>query len=248
MSSLSAWDEHTDYGKEFTHFRATGSEEAATRVVKGLEEDVGRVLMRNHIRESDIDDIRQEVFAKLFNRKDQYDDSKPLLPWVLTIASNYARDTLRKTKRRAHVKNFTDVQREEDRIFEVVDPFSISSVNHDAGMVALSSLNTLEPKFRNAVEEMVMFGRRSREIAEQEGVQPATIKWRSHEGVTQLREKIQRSLGKLINSTDNRSLKHPQGDPLHAVPLEHQNLQDDAPATLPFHSYTSGESPLHEAQ
>lgn len=50
-----------------------------------------------------IDDVFQETFIQLFNSRDSFDTSRPLRPWLFTIAANKAKDALRKRRRTAAI-------------------------------------------------------------------------------------------------------------------------------------------------
>ena len=47
-----------------------------------------------------VEDVFQDTFIQLINSLDSFDKSRPLRPWLFTIAANKAKDTLRKRQRR----------------------------------------------------------------------------------------------------------------------------------------------------
>jgi RNA polymerase sigma-70 factor (ECF subfamily) len=46
-----------------------------------------------------VDDVFQETFMQLYVSRDTFDQSKPLRPWLFTIAANKAKDALRRKQR-----------------------------------------------------------------------------------------------------------------------------------------------------
>jgi len=48
-----------------------------------------------------VEDVFQETFIQLFNSWESFDTSRPLRPWLFTIAANKAKDALRKQRRTA---------------------------------------------------------------------------------------------------------------------------------------------------
>ena len=85
--------------------RYTAGDESAfntivTRYKNGLYAFLSRFLNRKDF----IDDVFQETFLQLFISKDTFDTSRPLRPWLFTIAANKAKDLLRKQQRTAAIQ------------------------------------------------------------------------------------------------------------------------------------------------
>lgn len=67
-------------------------EELTRRLRPGLEAH----LARRTAHQDDVDDLVQETFLRVHRGLGGYDPGRPLLPWVLTIASNVAAEAARK--------------------------------------------------------------------------------------------------------------------------------------------------------
>lgn len=77
-------------------------EEAAFREIVNRYKDSLYAFLRQFIRQHDlVEDVFQETFLQLFNSRDSFDMSRPLRPWLFTIAANKAKDALRKQQRKA---------------------------------------------------------------------------------------------------------------------------------------------------
>jgi RNA polymerase sigma-70 factor (ECF subfamily) len=59
-----------------------------------------------------VEEVFQETFLQLYNSKDSFDKSRPLKPWLFTIAANKAKDKLRSRQRKSAISigNIADAQ------------------------------------------------------------------------------------------------------------------------------------------
>ena len=79
-------------------------DEAAFREIVDKHKDALYTFLYRFLNQKDlIDDVFQETFLQLYISRDSFDTSKPLRPWLFTIAANKAKDTLRKMKRVSHI-------------------------------------------------------------------------------------------------------------------------------------------------
>jgi RNA polymerase sigma-70 factor (ECF subfamily) len=61
-------------------------------------------FLRQFLNQADlVEDVFQETFLQLFTSRDSFDPSRPLRPWLFTIAANKAKDALRKGHRTSAV-------------------------------------------------------------------------------------------------------------------------------------------------
>jgi RNA polymerase sigma-70 factor (ECF subfamily) len=80
--------------------RFSAGEEAAFRELVNRYKNGLYAFLRNFLTHQDlIDDVFQETFIQLFTSRDSFDTSRPLRPWLFTIAANKAKDALRKQQR-----------------------------------------------------------------------------------------------------------------------------------------------------
>jgi RNA polymerase sigma-70 factor (ECF subfamily) len=78
-----------------------GDEEAFREIVHRYRQSLYSFLNKFLNRKDMIDDVFQETFVQLFNSRQSFDTSRPLRPWLFTIAANKAKDALRKNQRKA---------------------------------------------------------------------------------------------------------------------------------------------------
>lgn len=84
--------------------RYTEGEEAAFREIVNRYKNSLYAFLRQFLNRHDlVEDVFQETFLQLFASRDSFDSSRPLRPWLFTIAANKAKDALRKWQRTSAV-------------------------------------------------------------------------------------------------------------------------------------------------
>jgi len=78
---------------------AAGDEEAFHLIVNRYKDGLYSFLRQFLNRQDLVEDVFQETFLQLFTSRDSFDSSRPLRPWLFTIAANKAKDALRKWQR-----------------------------------------------------------------------------------------------------------------------------------------------------
>ena len=74
----------------------TAFSEIVSRYKNGLYAFLRMFLNRREL----VEDVFQETFLQLYNSRESFDTSRPLRPWLFTIAANKAKDALRKWQRK----------------------------------------------------------------------------------------------------------------------------------------------------
>jgi len=77
----------------------SGDEAAFREIVSRYKNPLYAFLRRFLNRQDLVEDVFQETFLQLYSSRDKFDTSKPLHPWLFTIAANKAKDALRKIQR-----------------------------------------------------------------------------------------------------------------------------------------------------
>jgi RNA polymerase sigma-70 factor (ECF subfamily) len=86
------------------------------------------VFLRRFLNRQDlIDDVFQETFLQLFTSRESFDTSRPLRPWLFTIAANKAKDALRKRQRTAAIPIGTIADSEEMSFDDVLNTLTSDS-------------------------------------------------------------------------------------------------------------------------
>ncbi|MBN2588563.1 MAG: RNA polymerase sigma factor [Sedimentisphaerales bacterium] len=80
-----------------------GQENAFREIVDRYKNGLYTFLKQFLNRQELVEDVFQETFMQLFNSIESFDQSRPLRPWLFTIAANKAKDALRKWQRTAAI-------------------------------------------------------------------------------------------------------------------------------------------------
>ena len=108
--------------------RYAAGEEAAFRIIVNRYKNGLYVFLRRFLNRQDlIDDVFQETFLQLFTSRESFDTSRPLRPWLFTIAANKAKDALRKRQRTAAIPIGTIADSEEMSFDDVLNTLTSDS-------------------------------------------------------------------------------------------------------------------------
>jgi RNA polymerase sigma-70 factor, ECF subfamily len=80
-----------------------GDEAAFCEIVSRYKNGLYAFLRHFLNRQDLVEDVFQETFLQLFTSRESFDDTRPLHPWLFTIAANKAKDALRKWQRTAAI-------------------------------------------------------------------------------------------------------------------------------------------------
>jgi RNA polymerase sigma-70 factor (ECF subfamily) len=101
-----------------------GDEAAFPEIVNRYKNSLYAFLKR-FLNQSDlVDDVFQETFLQLFTSRESFDPSRPLRPWLFTIAANKAKDALRKAQRTSAVPIGTISESQDMSFDEMLDTLS----------------------------------------------------------------------------------------------------------------------------
>jgi len=82
----------------------SAGEETAFREIVTRYKNSLYAFLWNFLNQQDlVEDVFQETFLQLYTSRDSFDASRPLRPWLFTIAANKAKDLLRKQQRSATI-------------------------------------------------------------------------------------------------------------------------------------------------
>jgi len=98
-----------------------GDETAFREIVERYKNPLYAFLRRFLNRQDLVEDAFQETFLQLYTSRVSFDATRPLRPWLFTIAANKARDALRKQQREATTSIGTMSEPEEVSIDDVLN-------------------------------------------------------------------------------------------------------------------------------
>jgi len=106
---------------------ARGDEAAFREIVSRYKNSLYAFLRQFLNRQELVEDVFQETFLQLFTSRESFDPSRPLRPWLFTIAANKAKDALRKSQRIAAIPIGTLSDSEEMSFDDVLNTLSSDS-------------------------------------------------------------------------------------------------------------------------
>ena len=105
--------------------RYEAGEEAAFRELVNRYKNGLYAFLKQFLNRRDlVEDVFQETFLQLFTSRESFDTSRPLRPWLFTIAANKAKDALRKQQRTAAVPIGTIAESQEMSFDDVLNALS----------------------------------------------------------------------------------------------------------------------------
>ena len=107
--------------KDLLQRYTAGEEEAFQELVRRYKDSVYGFLRRFLSRADLVEDVFQETFMQLFVSRDTFDVSRPLRPWLFTIAANKAKDALRRMQRNESANLGSMFDSEEHSIEDVLN-------------------------------------------------------------------------------------------------------------------------------
>jgi RNA polymerase sigma-70 factor (ECF subfamily) len=179
-----------------------GDEDAFRELVNRYRNSLYAFLRQFLNRQDLVEDVFQETFLQLFSSRASFDTSRPLRPWLFTIAANKAKDALRKWQRTSAVQIGTMADSQElsfDDMLNTVTadntmPYEELQRNETAARVG----HIVEEMPENLREILILayFQRFSyKQMAEILGIPIGTVKSRLHTAVGRFAKEWKASIG-----------------------------------------------------
>jgi RNA polymerase sigma-70 factor (ECF subfamily) len=182
-------------------------EDLMARFCRGQTEAFGILLrryerelfgyLRRYVGDSDLaEDVFQNTFLQLYVKSGQYEQGRPVRPWLYTIATHQAIDALRRNGR--HQALSLDQQQRETEDGEVRSLLELLETR-GPGPLDLAQGAERKDRIRASVDQLPDFlrqvvilayyqGLKYREIAEIIGIPVGTVKSRLHAALVKLQE------------------------------------------------------------
>jgi RNA polymerase sigma-70 factor (ECF subfamily) len=156
----------------------SGDQSAFASLVEAYQNPVYNLAYRMLGNAVEAEDAAQETFIRAYTRLDTYDPGRKFSSWILSIASHYCIDLLRRRR-----INFTSVE-DLPPMVELAMPRALQPENAvmrgQAADDVQRLLDTLTPSYRTPVILRYWYDMSYREIAETMGVTESTVKTRLH--------------------------------------------------------------------
>jgi RNA polymerase sigma-70 factor (ECF subfamily) len=177
--------------------RYIAGDEAAFREIVELYKDALYAFLRRFINRQDVvEDVFQETFLQLYTSRESFDTTRPLRPWLFTIAANKARDALRKQQREATTSIGTMSEPEEVSIDDVLNTLAsyditpVDELNKTEAAVQVRAIIANMPDNLKEILILAYFDQFSyKHMADMLGIPIGTVKSRLHTAVVYFTKK-----------------------------------------------------------
>jgi len=178
-------------------------EEAAFREIVNRYKNGLYAFLKNFVHRQDIvDDIFQETFLQLFNSLENFDPSRPLRPWLFTIAANKAKDALRHLSRTSNITIGSISDSQEMSFEEAINNLTSDKVipydNLEKTETAIQVRQIISDMPENLREILILsyFNQFSyKQMAEILSIPIGTVKSRLHSGVCHFAKQWEKCIG-----------------------------------------------------
>lgn len=163
-----------------------GDQQAWEAIVSDHRQAVFRLAYLTLSDAAEAEDVAQEVFIRATRYLDRFDESRPLRPWLLRIASNLARNRLRSIGR------YWRALRRAGRELDPEPAFDL-----DRARLLWRAVQRLSRTDQQCIYLRYFLELSEREMAETLKVAPGTVKSRLHRALRRLRGVIDREFPEL---------------------------------------------------
>ena len=161
-----------------------GDSTAFTTLFQRVAPKLMRVMRRGLPGHHRAEELVQETFLRAIRSGPDFDRSRPLLPWLFTIALNVRREAARRTRRRPN----TDTETAPDILPARSDNWAR---DYDARRQIDRALATLLESQRSVIELHWFGGLGFTEVAEVLGIRLSAAKVRAHRGYKAMRAHLE---------------------------------------------------------
>jgi RNA polymerase sigma factor (sigma-70 family) len=155
-----------------------GDQEAYRQLLNEIGPLLFNYVRRRVFNPEMVPDVYQEVLLTLHKARFTYEPSRPLGPWLFTVARNSILDALGKNRKFA----------EREVPTETLPESSAAEMDGSLGDELHQALNSLSPIHREAVELLKLRGLSLEEAALELKISVSALKVRAHRGYEQLRK------------------------------------------------------------
>ncbi len=179
-----------------------GDEAAFHEIVSRYKNSLYAFLRQFLNRQDLVEDVFQETFLQLYASRKSFDDTRPLRPWLFTIAANKAKDALRKWQRTAAIPIGTIADSEESSFDDMLNvlsadttmPYEELEKNETAAQVAQTITNM--PENLREILLLAYFQKFSyKQMAEMLSIPIGTVKSRLHTAVARFAKEWKATVG-----------------------------------------------------
>ena len=205
MADCAVRDEENESDAEILRRIRKGEPEAFEILVARYKNRVFGILTHYERDAQKVEDLAQDTFLKAWRNLKQYRAKSPFEHWLSRIASNVARDHLRRIHRRIRETSFEDLGEGS------IDWLSTGNINRqlkvrEARQLLEYAMQALTPLSRVILTQREIEGRSLKEVSELTGQSVDSVKVRCHRAKIKMREALQQLQEKENRATGSRKV------------------------------------------
>jgi RNA polymerase sigma-70 factor (ECF subfamily) len=190
MADCAVSDEENESDAAILRRIRKGEPEAFEILVARYKNRVFGILTHYERDAQKVEDLAQDTFLKAWRNLKQYRAKSPFEHWLSRIASNVARDHLRRIQRRIRETSFEDLGEGS------IDWLSTGNINRqlkvrEARQLLEYAMQALTPLSRVILTQREIEGRSLKEVSELTGQSVDSVKVRCHRAKIKMREALQ---------------------------------------------------------
>ncbi len=154
-SSTAGWSADSDEDRDLVRRCLAGDETGFEALVHKYQQPIFKLVYHNLGPHTDVEDVSQKIFTKVYFSLPKFDISRPFFPWLYRIAVNQCHDESR-NRRRNRIWTFTDLNLEDLSEIERIVSLPAaetpkSEVSPELHALAVKMLDKLRPRQRTAL-------------------------------------------------------------------------------------------------
>lgn len=136
----------TNREKELLYKAKQGDMDAFEQIIKLYEKKICQTIFYMVKNDSQVEDIAQEVFIKVYKNLSKFNEQSSLYTWIYRITMNACFDEIKKEKKVYHLSNYIDTDDGEQEIEyedekQNIDDIVERNINKEILIKAIKSLN-----------------------------------------------------------------------------------------------------------
>ena len=190
MSLQKNRDERQAQDRQSVRRTLAGEQQAFEELVLAYQQDIFNLTYRMLGNREEAEDAAQEAFLRAYAKLATYDQARSFKTWLMSIASNYCIDRLRRRRLR-WLSLDEPLPPHPALVSSAPDPEEAMAANERGEMVQ-ALLDELPPDYRAAIVLHYWYDMPYKEIAEVLGATPSAVKSRLFRARKSLAEKLRR--------------------------------------------------------
>lgn len=173
--------QNNEFLKDLLRLAVAGDADSYQRFLLEISKVI-RALICKKISAAEIEDVVQEILISIHKARHTYDFERPLMPWIMSIASFRVTDHLR--------KHYSQMRHKTSDIDEFVDVLT-DVTNEPSGSELVSEMFLeIDSKHQKILTMMYVEGYSAKEVGSSLGMNESAVKVAAHRAIKKIKQKF----------------------------------------------------------